>query len=71
MGIDSLDLPYLPEEDHYLYNTTRYGEPRLTSSQVCCDFACSVLKAAGVFGEVDFNCNEFSPHDVAKLKIYQ
>jgi hypothetical protein len=61
MGIDSLDLPFLPELDSYLYKTTNNGYPRLTNSMVCSDFACRVLKAGGIFKDLNINCNELTP----------
>lgn len=71
-GISSFDLPWIPEEDHWKYNTTRYGEPYEEEISVCHTFVCKVMKHAGVFDKfgVNFNCNEFSLFDVTKLKIY-
>ena len=37
---------------------------------MCVAFACNVLKAGGIFGDLDFNCNEMSMTDLSKLSIY-
>lgn len=50
----------IPEQDTWLYNTTRYGEPAVGRVMVCCVFVCSTWKAAGVFGDLtdQINCAE-------------
>eukprot|EP01033_Poteriospumella_lacustris_P007150 gene7150-5144_t len=71
-GMTSTDLIQKPELDTYLYNTTRYGEPAVGKSMVCCVLVCNVWKAAGVFGELtnDINCGEQTNYDDYALTIH-
>ena len=69
-GISSTELYTLPEKDEYLYNTTRYDKPGKFSAMNCVVFVCRILKAGGVFGHLDFNCEEMSMPDLYKLKIF-
>jgi len=41
---------------------------------VCHEFVCNILREGGAFkkfGDLEFNCNEFSLYDVEKLKIFE
>lgn len=70
MHLSSIDLVAIPEQDSWLYATKQNGKPVKSRAMVCVDFACQVLKAAGVFGNLDFNCNELNLVDLHKLKIF-
>lgn len=62
----------IPEQDTWMYNTTRYDEPAVGRAMVCCVFVCSTWKAAGVFGEItdSVNCGEFTNWDDYSLTIH-
>ena len=51
-GIDPNDVQIIPEEDSWLYPTTRNGEPFESDVSICNVFTCKVLKAAGIFGSL-------------------
>ena len=53
------------EQDSWVYNTTRWGEPYVGKAMVCCVFVCNTWKAAGIFGELadSINCAEFTNWD--------
>lgn len=74
-GWDTRMLPTIPEQDNWVYSTTRNGEPYESPEMVCHEFVCQVFKAAGVYKsagyEDNFNCNEFSLFDVYKLDIFE
>ena len=63
----------LPEQDHWEYNTTRYGKPSVGRTMVCCVFVCSMWKAAGIFSEVgssEIQCTEQTIWDIASMNIF-
>ena len=51
-GIDPGDVHLIPEEDNWLYPTTKYGEPYDSDVSICNVFTCKVLRAAGIFGDI-------------------
>jgi len=59
-GMNSVDVISIPEQDTWIYSTTRYDEPAEGRCMVCCVFVCSMWKAAGVFGSMadEINCAE-------------
>lgn len=65
-GIDMVDLLRVPEQDDWLYNTTRNGEPFVGKDMVCDVFVCNMWKAGGLFGDLvdDINCGEMVNWDV-------
>jgi len=72
-GIDASVIPTIPEQDSWLYQTTRYGEPAVGKSMVCCVFVCNGWKAAGLFDDIDsdFNCGELTNWDDYALDIFE
>lgn len=62
-GIASRHLPAIVEEDEWMYNTTRYGEPAEGKAMVCCVFVCNMWRAGGLFEGIDFNCAEMTDAD--------
>jgi hypothetical protein len=70
-GMNSIDVPIIPEQDTWLYNTTRYGEPYVGKAMVCCVFVCNMWKAAGVFSDInnEVNCGELTNFDDYVLTI--
>ena len=71
MALES--LPTIVEQDTWIYDTTRYGEPAKGRSMVCCVFVCAVWKEAGIFEEIgnDVNCGEFVNEDVYMLNVFE
>ena len=61
----------IPENDTWMYPTLRNGEPFESDVSICNVFTCKVLREGGVFGDVEFNCGEFSVNDNYRLKIYE
>ncbi len=51
-GIAPEDVHIIPEEDSWLYPTTKYGEPFESDVSICNVFTCKVMKAAGIFGDL-------------------
>lgn len=43
MGIESSVIPTIPEQDSWMYNTTRFGEPAEGPAMVCCVFVCNMV----------------------------
>ena len=72
-GYTSNEVITIPEQDTWLYETTRYDQPAVGRSMVCCVFVCSTWKAAGVFGELtdSINCAEQTNWDDYSLNIHQ
>jgi hypothetical protein len=72
-GIESRVIPTIVEQDSWLYETTRYGEPTVGESMVCCVYVCRGWKAAGLFDEIDsdFNCGELNNWDDYALNIFE
>ena len=64
-GYSTQDVIQMPEQDIWVYNTTRYDEPAVGKNMVCCVFVCNTWKAAGVFGELtdSINCGELTNWD--------
>jgi hypothetical protein len=69
-NISSVELFTKVEKDEWLYDTFRYGKPTKAKAMVCVNFACQMLKAGKVFGDLEVNCNEFNMKDLYKLRIY-
>lgn len=69
-GIESAAIPAIVEQDSWLYNTTRNGEPAVGRSMVCCVYVCSTWKAAGLFGDDEVNCGEMTNVDDYTLAIF-
>ena len=55
-------LPVIVEQDKWRYNTTRYDQPALGQSLVCCVFVCNMWKHAGVFANItdEVQCGELT-----------
>lgn len=70
-GIDARVLPTIVEQDDWLYNTTRNGEPAVGKSMVCCVFVCNIWKVAGLFGDMPLNCAEMTNLDDYSLTIFE
>jgi hypothetical protein len=70
-GMDGRELPTLVEQDSWMYNTTRYGEPAVGRSMVCSTYVCSSWKAAGLFGDKEVNCGEHTPVDDYGLALFE
>jgi len=70
-GLDTRSIPMLVEQDAWVYNTTRYEQPAQGKSMVCCVFVCNVWKAAGVFGDMEFNCAEMTNFDDYSLALFE
>jgi hypothetical protein len=73
-GMEARNLVTIPEQDTWLYNTTRYGQWVLSRSMVCCTFVCAMHKAAGTFGDLaeKINCGEFTiPDDYSLTALAQ
>jgi len=68
---NSAVIPTIPEQDSWLYQTTRNGEPAVGRSMVCCVYVCSTWKAGGLFGDFadDVNCGELTNVDVYSLTV--
>lgn len=73
-NISSLELFTIPEDDNFIYKTTRFGKPEETPVMICHEFVCQALRAGNVFskfGNPEFNCNESSLFDIYKLSIFE
>lgn len=70
-NMDSRVIPTIPEQDAWLYDTTRYGEPAVGKAMVCCVFVCNMWKESGMFSDLDFNCGEMTNSDDYQLKIFE
>lgn len=70
-GIASKAIPTIPEQDSWMYQTTRNEEPAVGRSMVCCVYVCSSWKAAGIFGDNEVNCGEFTNVDDYDLAIFE
>lgn len=64
-----LDLVTMPEQDDYIYPGAE-GEYPAGKVSVCNVFVCRMWKAAGLFGDLDIQCTEFTPLDNVQLKIF-
>jgi hypothetical protein len=72
-GISLEELPTIVEEDSWVYNITRYGEPAVGPSLVCCTFVCNIWKHGGLFGDLadEINCAEQTNFDVYSMQVLQ
>lgn len=55
-------LMAMPEQDEWIYSDG--------PSMVCSCFVIGVYKAAGLFGDMEIQANEFTPKDVYQLDVY-
>lgn len=71
-GMATNEVITIPEQDTWMYNTTRYDQPAVGRSMVCCVYVCSSWKAAGVFGSLadSINCAEQTNWDDYVLTIH-
>ena len=70
-NLDSRFIPTIPEQDSWMYDTTRNGKPAVGKAMVCCVFVCNMWKASGMFGDLDINCGEFTNSDDYQLNIFE
>ncbi|XP_023336294.1 uncharacterized protein LOC111707424 isoform X2 [Eurytemora carolleeae] len=72
-GLTPEEMYSIPEQDGWLYETTRDGVPEYSPVAICNVFVCNVWKTAGIFGElVDLiNCGETSVNDNYRLNLYK
>jgi hypothetical protein len=72
-GVELTELALEPEQDGWLYPTTRDGEPVSSPAMICNVFVCNVWKAAGVFSDIgnEFQCGETSVNDNYRLALYR
>jgi len=72
-GIESAAIPAIPEQDSWMYQTTKGVEetPAVGRSMVCCVYVCSSWKAAGLFGDKEVNCGEFTNVDDYGLAFFE
>jgi hypothetical protein len=70
-SIVSRMIPAIVEQDAWLYNTTRYGQPYEGPSNVCCVFVCNTWKHGGLFDGMDVNCVEQTNVDDYSLNFFQ
>jgi len=63
-------LPTPVEEDKWLYNTTRYGQPAVGKATVCCVFVCMMWKSGGLFDGIDVECGEQTNYDIYSLALF-
>lgn len=68
--MSTTDLITIVEQDDWVYNTTRYGEPTVGKNMVCCVYVCNSWKAAGIFGDNEVNCGEFTNWDDVSVFCY-
>jgi len=71
-GIEAQNIPTIVEDDSWVYNLTRNGEPSTGPSMVCCVFVCRAWKAGGVFSEIDdeINCGELTNWDDYSMQLF-
>jgi hypothetical protein len=73
-GLDSADLMAVVEQDQWTYSITRKGVNGTFQgpSMVCSTLGCNILRAAGVFQEIDgeLQCAEIDVWDMFSLKIF-
>merc|ERR1712130_669259 len=71
-GVDPTELALIPEQDGWLYPTTREGTPTISPVMICNVFVCNVWKTAGLFAEIgdQINCGETSVNDNYRLAHY-
>lgn len=66
------NLHNVPEDNDYIYNTTKDGEPIMSRVAICNVFTCNVWKAGGLLSPHfdDINCGELRVGDNYRLKVY-
>ena len=71
-GIEPNEIALIPEQDGWIYETTRNGEMAKSPVMICNVFVCNVWKSAGLFGDIDdqIECGETSVNDNYRLKMY-
>jgi hypothetical protein len=57
----------MPELDEWTYDSIK---PRDGHSYVCSSYVMAILKAAGVFGDMEIQANECTPQDLIELDIF-
>ena len=72
-GYEARAIPTIPEQDTWMYETFRYNETNVVEgrSMVCCVYVCSSWKAAGLFGDNDVNCGEFTNADDYSMHFFE
>lgn len=74
-SLSAKQLMTIPENDTWLYNSTKRGVPgrQLLPSEVCSSFACSTLRAGGVFEPSigsNITCTEIDVWDIFAMKMF-
>eukprot|EP00301_Raphidiophrys_heterophryoidea_P018984 c3973_g1_i1.p1 GENE.c3973_g1_i1~~c3973_g1_i1.p1 ORF type:complete len:594 (+),score=163.66 c3973_g1_i1:45-1826(+) len=71
-GIVANTIPTIVEQDSWMYNTTRNGQPAVGPSMVCCVFVCNVWKHSGMFGDLaeQINCGELTNWDDYSMLVF-
>merc|ERR1712070_1370213 len=66
------DLPTSPEQDSWMYETTRYGKKAQGLARMCDALVCSMWKEGGLFGDLadKVQCTEFTNWDAWGLKFF-
>ncbi|KAF4677743.1 hypothetical protein FOL47_010964 [Perkinsus chesapeaki] len=63
-------LATMPEEDHWLYDTHRFGKKAKGPARVCSSLTCEMLRAGGALGDKTLRCSEFTPFETYSLDIF-
>ena len=61
-GLTISEVMAMPELDSYTYSDGK--------SMVCSNFLAGLWKAAGLFGDLEVNANEFTPYDVYRINFF-
>jgi len=73
-GYTGGDVTAVPEQDAWVYNTTRYGKPAVGLSNVCSTYVCNVLRHAGAFAgtalAAGVQCTEQTPWNMEALQLW-
>lgn len=66
------DIYTAPEQDSWMYNTTRNGVDVTAPAMVCCVFVCRMWKAGGLFGNLtdSINCGEQTLWDIYSMQNF-
>jgi len=66
------ELPTAPEQDSWVYNTTRNGTKTTGPARMCDALVCSLWKAGGLFGDLadKVQCTEFTNWDAWGLTLF-
>ena len=72
LNITFREIYTIPEQDAWMYNTTKNGVAVIDRSMVCCVFVCSMWKAAGLFTEIgnQIQCGEQTLWDIYSMQIF-